>query len=270
MWQRSDLPLVLGSTSFSRKAVLAAAIYPETFDTYSPDIDEGAIKHDNPLTLPSLIAKAKAEELLPLLAGKYPNGCILVTSDQIVLTADNKVTGKPSDEAEAIQFLRGISGSFARTVSAVCVVNTRTSEWYEGVDVTQLDFAPYNEEELQAALVPKHGVPISQLLPKIVEKHDGTIDLENVFAPNFIFGSEPWHGEYPIPKWVGQGEVESPVENSAPTYIADIRRCAGALCVEHPVQFGKLLKMDGGVDCPFGLPWKLTSSLLIKAGLWEH
>ena len=82
-----------------------------------PDIDEKAIRHDDPYTLPVLIAKAKAEAIIGRL-DKNMSPFVLLTSDQIVLFG-NEIREKPVDENEAEKFLSSYSNQNVSTVSAV-------------------------------------------------------------------------------------------------------------------------------------------------------
>ena len=82
--QPTDLPIILGSSSASRTQVLVE--YGWQFTTMSPDIDEKAIRSEDPMTLPLLIAQAKATALVNrLIITDETTEQILITSDQIVL-----------------------------------------------------------------------------------------------------------------------------------------------------------------------------------------
>jgi len=73
------MKLILGSQSENRKTVLERAGY--TFDVLVSGIDEKAIRHNDFYELPLLLAKAKAEALLPRI--KEP--AFLITADQIIV-----------------------------------------------------------------------------------------------------------------------------------------------------------------------------------------
>ena len=82
-----------------------------------PDIDEKAIRDDDPLLLPVLIAIAKATAIFDRL-DKNHDPFILLTSDQIVLFK-TEVREKPVNEAEAVRFLSSYSDEQVSTISAV-------------------------------------------------------------------------------------------------------------------------------------------------------
>ena len=111
----TTLPLTLGSSSSSRQAILNCAGWE--YDIMIPDIDEKAIRHDDPYTLPVLIAKAKAEAIIGRL-DKNMSPFVLLTSDQIVLFG-NEIREKPVDENEAEKFLSSYSNQNVSTISAV-------------------------------------------------------------------------------------------------------------------------------------------------------
>lgn len=71
------MEIILGSQSKGRRGVLERAGY--TFDVMSADIDERAIRRDDPKELTRALARAKADALLPKIVGQ----ALLVTSDQM-------------------------------------------------------------------------------------------------------------------------------------------------------------------------------------------
>jgi septum formation protein len=59
------LPVVLGSSSKWRRAVVEEGLGLAIARTVSPDIDEKAIRHPDPSELVRLLADAKADAVLP-------------------------------------------------------------------------------------------------------------------------------------------------------------------------------------------------------------
>ena len=111
----TELPLVLGSSSSNRQTILTLTGWEYT--VMIPDIDEKAIRDDDPLLLPVLIAIAKATAIFDRL-DKNHDPFILLTSDQIVLFK-TEVREKPVNEAEAVRFLSSYSDEQVSTISAV-------------------------------------------------------------------------------------------------------------------------------------------------------
>jgi septum formation protein len=126
-------PLILGSSSSNRKNILEAIHWH--FTVMVPGIDEKAIRSEDYLELPNMIAKAKADAILKQLEDQnYLHDCIVLTSDQIVLYRGS-VREKPADEAEAISFLSSYSDSSATTVSAVVATHYPSRRQESEVDI---------------------------------------------------------------------------------------------------------------------------------------
>lgn len=107
------------------------------FEQMQAYIDEKAIRDEDPERLTLLLARAKADALLPLIA----NQAILITSDQVVL-CKGRMLEKPEGPDEARRFLIDYGSSPARTVTAVVVTDTAARKRVEGVDVAEVVFRP--------------------------------------------------------------------------------------------------------------------------------
>lgn len=105
------------------------------FETMAADIDEKAIRDDDPEKLTLLLAHAKADALLPQIC----SSSILITSDQVVVCG-GAILEKPESEDQARKHLQGYAQSPAITVTAVVVTNTGTKKRLEGVDVAKVLF----------------------------------------------------------------------------------------------------------------------------------
>lgn len=126
--------LVLGSRSEGRKEVLRRLCCQ--FESMAADIDEKAIRNDDPERLTLLLAHAKADALLPCIHKES----ILITSDQVVVCGGT-ILEKPESETEARRYLQGYALSPAVTVTAVVVTNTATRRKSQGVDKAKVVFS---------------------------------------------------------------------------------------------------------------------------------
>src|SRR3989344_1631057 len=90
--------LILGSQSTNRADILKEAGFE--FDVLPPNIDEKAIRSSDAKELPTLLARAKTDALLP----KISSETLLITSDQVV-SFKGQIREKPETEAEARNFL---------------------------------------------------------------------------------------------------------------------------------------------------------------------
>ena len=63
-----------------------------------PDINEKAIRTDDPLKLPLEVARAKADEIFRKLSSSDRNGkeCVVITADQVVMAINNEIREKVS------------------------------------------------------------------------------------------------------------------------------------------------------------------------------
>ena len=134
----TSLPIVLGSSSSSRRQIMEMLQWP--FEVMVPDIDEKSIRCDDHMKLPLLIAKAKAEAIWERISSSAPpddqptEPFILITSDQIVYY-NGEVREKPVSEEEASLFLSSYSGRAVSTISAVVVTHWPSGRQSHDVDV---------------------------------------------------------------------------------------------------------------------------------------
>jgi len=138
--------IILGSQSPFRRKVLTDAGWE--FEVITPDIDEKAIRHDDPENLTLALAKAKAEAVLAKAraAGKTP--AVIITSDQVVV-CNGKILEKPQSAEEARQVLHGYAKHPAQTVTAVAVINAENGREAAGVDIVSVFFRPIEEESIE-------------------------------------------------------------------------------------------------------------------------
>jgi septum formation protein len=139
------MQVILGSGSKFRRAVFSK-IVPD-FEMMSPDIDEQAIRDEDPEILTRLIANAKADELLP----DITEPSILITADQVVMVND-EMREKPRSEEECKAFLRSYSRQPIRVVNGVVVVNTQTGKRAEGNDTVKLTFQEIPEDVIDTLI----------------------------------------------------------------------------------------------------------------------
>eukprot|EP01038_Epipyxis_sp_PR26KG_P011076 gene11076-14871_t len=136
--------LILASSSASRKAVIDELNWP--YEQMSPDIDEKAIRCDDPHELPILIAKAKAQAIIDRLEiANETEPCIIITMDQITLY-DGKVREKPINESEAFEFLSSYSNNYVSTLSAVIITAFPSKKQKAGLDTATVHWHNISDE----------------------------------------------------------------------------------------------------------------------------
>ena len=125
---RRRVRVILGSRSGWRRKILRDAL--GDIETMSADIDEKAIRHPDAAVMVELIARAKADALLPHITGR----ALLVTSDQVV-TFQGEVREKPEDVDQAFQWLIEYRDRALKTVTGVVVTDTENGRIRAGVHV---------------------------------------------------------------------------------------------------------------------------------------
>ncbi|KAL8459012.1 hypothetical protein ACS0TY_036475 [Phlomoides rotata] len=140
--------IILGSSSVARKKILADMDFE--FTTMSADIDEKAIREENPEDLVMVLAEAKADAII----GKIKNEAsrendvkptVVIAADTVVVY-EGMIREKPSSEEEARLFIKGYSGGHAATVSSVLVTNLSTGLRKGGWDKVEIYFHDIPEE----------------------------------------------------------------------------------------------------------------------------
>ena len=124
---RAGVAIVLGSKSFTRKAILAEMGVP--YRVVVADIDEKAIRMDTPEALVAALADAKADAIVARMRSDADDAddALLITCDQVVVH-EGAIREKPESEAEACAFVRSYGASPATTVGAVLVTDLATGE----------------------------------------------------------------------------------------------------------------------------------------------
>jgi predicted house-cleaning NTP pyrophosphatase (Maf/HAM1 superfamily) len=230
--------LILGSTSWARKHVLESRHL--NFQVYAVSIDEKTVgnRNSDPFQVPVDVASAKLDavwsKLKTLDCEKQfgSNDLFVIAADQIVLGPSNQIHEKPVDHEEARRFMQSYAGSYARTISALVVLNLRTGAVAKGYDVATVyyDAAYGSEATINAALIPVFPIDIATL-PFKTQEH----------SPLFTN------------KTLGSSKV-------------DILSCAGAVMIEHPAVTPHIVEVDGSVESVYGLPLDLLRSLLKQVG----
>ena len=151
--------LILGSASPRRRDLLAQiGVVPD--EVRAAEIDETPGKGELPRAYVDRMAREKAEALYAALKAERPAPSPPVGEGwgggelPLILTADTEVSlgrrslGKPSGEAEAVQFLLLLSGRRHRVTTAVCL--TRGAQrWTRRVE-TRVKFKRLSDAEVSA------------------------------------------------------------------------------------------------------------------------
>ena len=142
----STLRIVLGSSSNNRRNFIRQLF--QNVDLLNPDIDEKAIRSEDPYQLPMLIAKAKADALIGRNAiSRESLPAVLITSDQIALYKD-EIREKPVDRDEAKRFLNSYCNSSVSTVCAVVATHLPSMRQAADTSVSTVYFGDISSAEV--------------------------------------------------------------------------------------------------------------------------
>ncbi len=133
------MKLILASQS-PRRVELLKQIYPDFLikPACGPEIiPENAA----PWEVVQQLAKGKAEEI----AAQYPQD--LVIGADTVVAVEQQILGKPKNHEQCVEMLRLLSGRCHQVYTGVALaLGGKTETFY---DVTQVEFYPLREEEIQ-------------------------------------------------------------------------------------------------------------------------
>ena len=160
------LVVMLASSSKWRRALISQ-ILPEGMvladDPISPDIDEKAIRRDEPEEMVKAIAHAKADKVLSILSNpastrKGPTIDIVICADQVVCYGD-QVREKPITEAQAREHLQsyGATRTPAKCITGLVVAVPAALARIEGTDVA-LQYFKRVPDRVADALIAKGDI----------------------------------------------------------------------------------------------------------------
>lgn len=134
--------IVLASTSPARAAMLTAA--GVAFAAHPPLIDEEGIQAalTDEGTTPERIVNVLAETKAIKVSQRLP-GILVLGADQVLITADGAMLGKPGDRAEAEEQLRQLSGAEHRLIAAAVVAENGAAVW-RASETARLTMRPFS------------------------------------------------------------------------------------------------------------------------------
>jgi len=114
------------------------------FEVMKADIDERAIRDEDPVALVQKLAQAKADAIAP----NIEPPAMLICGDQVVV-CDGRILEKPVDADEARTFLRLYATHAPEIVGSLCVVNIATGERAVGYHRLRVVFKTIPEEAIE-------------------------------------------------------------------------------------------------------------------------
>jgi len=115
------------------------------YEVLTADIDEKAIRREDPSELVSVLAQAKATAIQNRM--KEKENALLITCDQVVVH-EGKILEKPVDADEARKFIRGYANAPASTVGAIAVTQLDTGKVEMEVDQANIFFTAIPDDKI--------------------------------------------------------------------------------------------------------------------------
>lgn len=117
-----------------------------------PDIDESERDGESPEDYVQRLALEKAQAV----ADSHPGEIVLAADTTVVI--NDRIIGKPNDEAHAREMIEMLSGNWHEVLTGVAVAKNGTAE--VGMQRTRVKFAPMNDKEI--AFLVSEGDPLDK------------------------------------------------------------------------------------------------------------
>jgi septum formation protein len=169
------MKLILASNSPRRRELLAGLGYPyevrvlDNIDESYPDTLRGS-------EVASYISRVKAEAYRSTMADDE----LVITADTIVCL-DDRVLGKPTDEAEAMAMLRSLSGRTHQVYTGVALTTKERQKAF--VSCSHVTFAQLTEEEIQHYVT--HYRPMDKAGAYGIQEWIGYVGVERIEGSYF-------------------------------------------------------------------------------------
>jgi septum formation protein len=132
--------LILASASPRRAEILRTVGWP--FETLAVDIDESRRPGEEAAPYVERVARAKAEA-----AASPASGATILGADTVVVV-EGEILGKPVDDDDARRMLGLLQDRWHRVLTGVALVNGEAGSSKVAHEVTEVRFAPMNEDEV--------------------------------------------------------------------------------------------------------------------------
>jgi len=183
--EMQSLKIVLASESpFRRRAMDMVGI---PYETRAANIDEKAIRDDDPKTLTRKLAEAKAWRV----ASECPDAVIV--SGDAVAAKDGKIYEKPVDLDEAAKFLAEFSGSEFQFVTSLAVLHAPKRKMLSAVEISNITFRSLEEREIREyiqkySVLNYAGAFESDAVLKFAERVSGAVNIGTALPVSRLIG----------------------------------------------------------------------------------
>jgi len=179
------LKIVLASESPFRRRAMDMVGVP--YETRAANIDEKAIRDDDPAQLTRKLAEAKAWKV----AAEYPDAVIV--SGDAVAAKNGKIYEKPLDLDEAAKFLGEFSGSEFQFVTSLAVLHAPKRKLLSAVEISNITFRRLVEREIREyvqkyAVLNYAGAFESDAVLKFADRVSGAVNIGTALPVSRLIG----------------------------------------------------------------------------------
>lgn len=132
--------IILASASPRRKEILKSLGLE--FEVFASDIDEASFNHMSPKELVLTLSVEKAKSIQSNL-----KDCLIIAADTIVVFQDT-IYGKPNNPAEAISFLKQLSGNFHEVYTGITIIDLYQNKTYTDYCVTRVEMDQLSDQDI--------------------------------------------------------------------------------------------------------------------------
>jgi septum formation protein len=179
------IKVVLASESpFRRRAMDMVGI---PYHTRPANIDEKAIRDDDPVQLTRKLAEAKAWKV----AEECPDAVIV--SGDAVAAKNGKIYEKPLDLEEAAQFLAEFSGNEFQFVTSLAVLHAPRRKMLSAVEISNITFRSLEEREIRQyiqkySVLNYAGAFESDAVTKFADRVSGAVNIGTALPVSRLVG----------------------------------------------------------------------------------
>ena len=175
------MKIILASQSSSRKKALD--LLGLEYEIVPSNIDEKAIREDDPYKLARMLSEAKARGV-----GEKQENSIIVAGD-LIATVNGKLFEKPKDKKDAFEMLKMFSGNEMNILGGLAVYNSKTKKMLSYVGKCTVKFRGLTGPEIKDYIsrhpVLKFGAALDDDgLLRFIEHLEGEYVIRTAFPMN--------------------------------------------------------------------------------------
>lgn len=167
---QTDLPVYLASKSPRRRKLLK--LLNIKFKAISVDLDETIKNGEAPINAVKRIALEKLDA-----ARLHLKKGLIITADTVVVI-DNKIIGKPKDEADAKKILKKLSGNTHEVFTGFALYNSKSNKRIVDYEGTKVTFRKLDEVEILEYI--KSGSPMDKAGAYGIQDDFGAVFIEKI------------------------------------------------------------------------------------------